>query len=78
VQVKLRTRCIHCHGDADLTFLMSFGIARPPHFRPPPVQQLDSAGHEAADFVIGQKSKQVEFEALQEYFRSAGSARSPH
>jgi hypothetical protein len=74
VQVKLRTRCAFCHGNNDLTFLMSFGIARPPHFRVPPVRQLDAAGHEAADFVMEQKGKQTEFKALRAYFGGARAA----
>ena len=78
VQVKLRTRCGFCHGNNDLTFLMSFGIARPPHFRMPPVRQLDAAGHEAADFVMEQKSKRTEFKALREYFGSAGRLGNRH
>jgi hypothetical protein len=38
---------------------------------------LDAAGHQAADFVIQQKTKRAEFEALREYFKSAGQA-GPH
>jgi len=44
---------------------------------PKSVRQLDAAGHEAADFVIQQKTKRAEFEALREPFERAGQA-SPH
>ena len=73
IQVKLRTRCMYCH-DNDLRSVMSFGIARPPHFHVPRVRQLDAAGHEAADFVIAQKRRRAEFAALREYFRSSRPA----
>jgi hypothetical protein len=77
VLVRLKTRCAFCHGDRDMKVLLSFAIARMPGGRLPPVRQLDAAGHEAADFVIGQKAKRAEFEALREHFRSAGR-QSPH
>lgn len=78
VQVKLRTRCTFCHGNNDLTFLMSFSIARPPHFRMPPIRQLDVGGRDAADFVIAKKSKQKDFEALRAYFGGARPAGAIH
>jgi hypothetical protein len=77
VQVKLRTRCAFCHGDNDLTFLMTFGFNDVPRHKPP-VRQLDAAGREAADFVITQKSKQNDFEALLRYFGGAPAEGARH
>jgi hypothetical protein len=67
IQVHMRTRCALCHGP-DLTEVMTFAIALPPHFRIPPVRQLDSAASQEADDVISRKRKRVEFKALQAYF----------
>jgi|HubBroStandDraft_4_1064222.scaffolds.fasta_scaffold225730_2 hypothetical protein len=66
VQVKLRTRCARCHGEA-LQQVMTFSIVRPPHV--PPVKQLDPAATEAADFDISAKRKQPDFKTLLQYFR---------
>jgi hypothetical protein len=65
VQVTLKARCAFCHRD-DLTQLNTFAIARPPH--PPPVRRLNPSEHETAKFVIEQKEKQKEFQALLAYF----------
>ncbi len=73
LQVTLRARCAFCHGDT-LTQLNTFAIARPPH--PPPVRQLNRAENTAAEFVIAQKRKEKDFEALRAYFASAASAAS--
>jgi hypothetical protein len=75
--VHLRTRCLFCHGDKDLRVLLTFAMARMPGRRLPPVRQLDAAGHQAADFVIRQKTKRAEFEALREHFERGAQA-SPH
>lgn len=65
VVVKLRSRCISCHG-LDATALMSFEMKVPPHFHGPAVKQLDPAKFEAADFAIAQKKKY--FQSLAAYF----------
>jgi hypothetical protein len=54
--VKLRTRCIACHGSQDLTNVMTFNMIIPPgQGKGPPVQQLDPAKHDSADFVMSRK-----------------------
>ena len=65
VEVKLRTRCINCHG-LDATGLMSFSMKVPPHFHGPAVKQLNPAQFEAADYAISQKKKY--FQSLAAYF----------
>ena len=65
VFVKLRTRCIGCHG-LDATSLMSFNMKMPPHFHAPPVKQLNPTEFEAADYAIAQKKKY--FQSLGAYF----------
>ena len=65
VVVKLRTRCIWCHGQ-DATGLMSFQMKLPPHLHGPTVKQLNPAEFEAADFAIAQKLKW--FDSLRAYF----------
>jgi hypothetical protein len=65
IVVKLRTRCLSCHG-LDATALMSFSMKVPPHFHGPAVKQLDPAQFEAADYAIAQKKKY--FESLAAYF----------
>jgi len=65
VVVKLRTRCISCHG-LDATALMSFEMKVPQHFHGPAVKQLNPAEFEAADFAIAQKKKY--FQSLSAYF----------
>jgi hypothetical protein len=65
VVVKLRSRCIGCHG-LDATSLMSFNMKMPPHFHAPPVKQLNPAEFEAADYAIAQKMKY--FQSLAAYF----------
>jgi len=67
IQVHLRTRCALCHGP-DLTQVMTFSIALPPHMPVPAVRQLDSAGSQEAEDVIARKKKRVEFKDLQAYF----------
>jgi hypothetical protein len=66
VLVRLRTRCARCHQE-DLQQVMTFSIARPPHV--PPVEQLNPAAAEVADFDIAAKRKRREFKALFSYFR---------
>ena len=65
VVVKLRTRCLSCHG-LDATALMSFEMKTPPHFHAPAVKQLNAAEFEAADYAIAQKKKY--FQSLAAYF----------
>jgi hypothetical protein len=67
VQIKLRTRCVMCHWDSNLTQVRTFAIAIPPH--PPRVKQLSAAGHEEADFDIAEKEKRDDFRSLRGYFR---------
>ncbi len=76
IQVTLRTRCSECHGDT-LTQINTFAIARPPH-DVPPVRQLNPAADETANFVISQKMKRRDFEALRAYFNDAGDAATRH
>jgi hypothetical protein len=64
--VRLRTRCASCHGDSDLTKVMTFSFdARGVEA---PVRQLNVAAHEAADFVVSQKTKGEAWKALRQYF----------
>ncbi len=72
IQVTLRTRCAECHGDI-LTQINTFAIARPPH-PVPTVRQLNPAANETANFVITEKMKRRDFEALRAYFDGAASA----
>jgi hypothetical protein len=65
VVVKLRTRCMHCHG-LDATSLMSFQMKMPPHLHAPAVKQLNPAKFDAADFALEQKQKF--FKSLRAYF----------
>jgi hypothetical protein len=66
--VKQRTRCSFCHGE-DLRVLLSFAMKMPTEERPgPPVRQLNPASHEAADFVISQKTRSAGWKALQRNF----------
>ena len=76
IQVTLRTRCAECHGDT-LTQINTFAIARPPRSAPP-VRQLNPAVNETANFVISEKKKRRDFEALRAYFNGAGSAATRH
>jgi hypothetical protein len=76
IQVTLRTRCSKCHGDT-LTQITTFAIARPPH-NVPPVRQLNPAAAETANFVIAQKMRRRDFEALRAYFNDAGGAATRH
>ena len=67
--VKHRTRCAMCHGE-DLIGLMTFAMAVPSNEIPgPPVRQLNSAGHEAADFVISKKMVRGDWKSLSKYFQ---------
>jgi hypothetical protein len=65
--VKLRTRCISCRGP-ELRQVNTFGIARPPNFRPPPVRVLNPAATEAAEFSIAEQKKGSSFQSLHKYF----------
>jgi hypothetical protein len=66
VQIKLRTRCVMCHWDNNLTQVRTFSTAMPPH--PPRVKQLNPAAHEEADFDIAAKKKRNDFQSLRGYF----------
>jgi hypothetical protein len=67
--VRLRTRCASCHGDKDLTNVMTFAmILSPKEGLGPPVRQLNPAAREAADFVISQKTKGEAWKTLRQYF----------
>jgi hypothetical protein len=70
ILVRLRTRCISCHG-ADLKQVQTFAIARPPQFHPPPVRVLNPESSEAAKFSLEQQTKSATFQQLQGYFRAA-------
>jgi hypothetical protein len=61
VQIKLRTRCVMCHWDSNLTQVRTFATVLPPH--PPRVKQLNAAGHERADFDIAEKMTRNDFKA---------------
>jgi hypothetical protein len=69
--VKQRTRCAMCHGDKlELTGLMTFAMTLPSeNDLGPPVRQLNPAGHEAADFVISQKTGRVDWKSLSKQFQ---------
>jgi hypothetical protein len=67
--VKPRTRCSFCHGENNLTRVMTFGMAVAPKERPgPPVRQLDRAAHEAAEFVMSKKMGREDWNSLGKYF----------
>ena len=69
VVVRLRTRCAFCHGDSDLTNVMTFAMNFPPEEGlGPAVRQLNPAAHEAADFVISQKAKGEAWNTLHQFF----------
>jgi hypothetical protein len=68
VIVRLRTRCVLCHGSGDLTNLMIFSMMVPPEN---PVRRLDPAAHEAAEFVFSQKAKAEDWMALSKAFEGA-------
>lgn len=81
VVVKLRTRCVLCHGSDDLKNLMTFGLIVFPHMHIPPVQELDRRTHQAAQFVAERKMKAENWAALRRNFGPAGapvSAGTPH
>jgi hypothetical protein len=69
--VKERTRCAMCHGDkSELTGLMTFAMSLPSeNDLGPPVRQLNPSGHEAADFVISQKTGRVDWKSLSTQFQ---------
>lgn len=70
--VKLRTRCVSCHGSPDLTNVMTFDMIVPPREgKGPPVRELNPAKHDSADFVISQKIKTKEWIALRQAWESA-------
>jgi hypothetical protein len=64
--VKQKTRCARCHGE-DLTDLMTFAMIVPSN--KPPVRRLNSAEHEAAEFVMSKKMERHDWKSLVEYFR---------
>jgi hypothetical protein len=67
--VRQRTRCGFCHGGTDLTNVMTFAIHVPPKDRMgPAVRQLNPEGHEAADFVVSEKTKSESWKTLRQYF----------
>ena len=74
VLVTERTRCAFCHGP-DLTTLMSFNFARPPHSVPSSISIFDPAAHQAADYVISRKLKRPEWQLLHAYFVPTSSTR---
>lgn len=74
ILVKQRTRCAFCHGQ-DVTTLMSFNFARPPHSEPSPIKIFDLASHQAADYVISKKTKGDAWRALHAYFVQSSSTR---
>lgn len=68
--VKQGTRCGFCHGEKNLMQVMTFSVKRSPkEGLGPPVRQLNSLAHEAAEFVISEKTKREDWKTLQEYFR---------
>ena len=70
IAVRARTRCAFCHGDKNLTVLMTFSMKVAPNEDPgPPVRQLNPALHEAADFVISEKSKSENWISLGVFFQ---------
>jgi hypothetical protein len=62
--VRLRTRCVYCHG-ADLKYLITFGMIIPPGRLAPAVEELDSRAHQAAERVAEKKMKGENWKALQ-------------
>jgi hypothetical protein len=72
VQIKLRTHCVMCHWDSNLTQVRTFSTIMPPH--PPRVKQLNPAAHEEADFDIAEKRKRNDFQSLQGYFDRVSAA----
>jgi hypothetical protein len=67
--VRLRTRCASCHGDKDLTHVMTFAMILSPNERlGPAVRRLNPAAHQAADFVVSQKTKGEAWKTLRQYF----------
>jgi hypothetical protein len=67
--VRLRTWCASCHGDSDLTNVMTFAMKlSPKEGLGPDVRQLNAAAHEAADFVVSQKTKGEAWKTLRQYF----------
>jgi hypothetical protein len=66
--VRLRTRCASCHGDKDLTNVMTFAMILSPNERlGPAVRRLNPAAHQAADFVVSQKTKGEAWKTLRQY-----------
>ena len=65
--VKARSRCAFCHGDGDLRHVMSFSMHVVPRENLP-VRRLDTTAHEAADFVISQKTARDDWKSLYQYF----------
>jgi len=63
--VKQKTRCARCHGE-DLTDLMTFAMIVPSN--KPPVRRLNSAEHEAAEFVMSKKMERHDWKSLAKYF----------
>ena len=72
IVVRLRTRCVLCHGDKNLAGLMTFSRILPPESGTgPPVRRLDPAGRERADFVISQKNSAEDWADLRKTFEQA-------
>jgi len=69
VVVTQRTRCAFCHGDRDLTHIMTFSMmVFPQDSLGPEVRELNPLGHESADFVISQKARDAGWQTLRKYF----------
>jgi hypothetical protein len=67
--VTQRTRCAFCHGDRDLTNVMTFSMmVFPQDSLGPEVRKLNPLGHESADFVISQKARDADWQTLHKYF----------
>jgi hypothetical protein len=69
VVVRLRTRCVYCHGSDTLKYLMTFGMAIPPKWGlGPRVRELDRQAHQAAEEVASRKTNGESWKALHRYF----------
>jgi hypothetical protein len=75
VQSKLRTRCTSCHG-SNLSRVMTFAFKAFPDTIPP-VQQLNSLAHQAAEVIMEKKTKQKDFESLRAIFNASGHRTDP-
>lgn len=77
VVVKLRMRCVLCHGSDDLKNLMTFGLILIPHMPLPAVQELDRRAYQAAQSVAERKMKAENWAALRRNFDLATEPLSP-